>query len=172
MRMRGTRGEMRRRDVGQERVAELEAPVEEQAHAPQGGGMRMRMRAHGGHILLAEDDGEFRAFLESRLRRAGYRVTTCTHGINLAGHLSGFRDKSGTPEHYDLVISDIRMPALSGLEVLQDMEPKGKMPPTILITAFGDEATHAKAEEAGAVACLDKPFDVERLLVEVRKVLG
>ena len=160
--------------MGQEQVAELELKPGTREAGPaetRTAGMRMRLKDHGGHILLAEDDAEFRAFLESRLRKEGYHVTACTHGINLLGHLNGFRAKE-PEEHFDLVISDIRMPAVSGLEVLEEMEPRGRMPPTILITAFGDLATHVKAEEAGAVACLDKPFDVEKLLVEVRKVLG
>lgn len=159
--------------MGHELVAELdvEAPVRMDRTMKGRAGLRLRERGSGASILVAEDDAHFLALLEGVLRKEGYRVTTCTHGINLLGHLAGFR-MHGAPEHFDLVISDVRMPALSGLEVLEELQPKGKMPPTILMTAFDDRETHAKAERAGAVACLDKPFEVDDLLAEVRKVLG
>lgn len=122
-------------------------------------------------ILLAEDDREMRGLLAQALAHEGYAVTECTNGIQLLDHLSGLLERQPM-EPYDVIISDIRMPGLTGLEILEGLKGDGGLPPTILITAFGDEATHAEAKLAGAVVTLDKPFEVEDLLAIVRRVLG
>jgi CheY-like chemotaxis protein len=84
-------------------------------------------------------------------------------------------DRVVTPDpgvDFDLIISDIRMPAHSGLEILEAGPQLKGFPPMILITAFGSELTHARARRFGAVAVFDKPFDVNDLLVKVREVLS
>ncbi len=122
-------------------------------------------------ILLAEDDADMRDLLARALVHEGYAVTECSNGIQLLDHLSGLLDRRPL-EPFDVIISDIRMPGLTGLEILEGLQGDGGLPPTILITAFGDEATHAEAQLAGAVVTLDKPFEVEDLLAVVRRVLG
>jgi DNA-binding NtrC family response regulator len=72
----------------------------------------------------------------------------------------------------DLVISDIRMPGLSGLEILEGLSKREDFPPFVLITAFGDAATHAAAEQNGALALFDKPFDIDDLVEKVRKIFN
>ena len=121
-------------------------------------------------ILLAEDDSEMRALLARALRRAGYEVRECANGIELLEHLEVFCTE-GEIEKIDLVISDIRMPGLTGLEVLEGLREEKGFPPMILITAFGDEETHAEAERYGAVAMFDKPFDIDELIEKVREVV-
>lgn len=123
------------------------------------------------HILLAEDDTDMRGLLARALTMEGYRVTECSNGIQLLDRLSGFLDYSPV-EHVDAVITDVRMPGLTGLEILQGLQGTQCLPPTIMITAFGDEATHAEADRAGAVVTLDKPFEVEELVTNVRRILG
>ena len=68
-------------------------------------------------ILLAEDDHEFRALLSFCLFRAGYNVTSCDNGLKLLEYLTNGGRKDH--EHFDLVLTDLRMPALTGLEVLE-----------------------------------------------------
>ena len=70
-----------------------------------------------------------------------------------------------------LIISDIRMPGFTGMEVLEETSRKEAFPPMILITAFGDEKTHALADELGVAAMFDKPFDMDDLLAKVRELL-
>ncbi|MGH7494017.1 MAG: response regulator [bacterium] len=123
------------------------------------------------HILLAEDDKEMRALLAGALRRAGYWITECGDGIELLEHLASFILPDEEHEKVDLVISDIRMPGLTGLEILQGLSRRGDFPPFILITAFGDVETHATAEYYGALAMFDKPFDVDDLVAKVQKVM-
>lgn len=127
-------------------------------------------RAGTSHLVVAEDDDEMRALLTQSLRAEGYEVTECRDGMQLVGLLW-----DGTEGHmrrdFDLVVSDIRMPGVLGLSVLAGVQACGGGPPVIMITAFGDEATHAEALRLGAACILDKPFEVDELLVTVRTVL-
>jgi len=109
------------------------------------------------HILLAEDDLELRELLMLVLSRAGYRVTGCDNGLQLLEQLE-------QADQYDLIISDIRMPALTGLEVLESQLDNPSLPPFIGMTAFGDDETHAVAQKFGAVAVINKPFDLDDMI--------
>ena len=122
-------------------------------------------------ILLAEDDVEMRKTLSSVLRANGYQVVECSDGLDLLKMFASQLHQTHAPG-YSLLISDIRMPGLSGLEILEGFRGKKGFPPVILITAFGDEETHAKARESGAIAVLDKPFEVEDLLAMVARTVG
>lgn len=120
----------------------------------------------GAHVLLAEDDDEMRHILRESLVEAGYRVTDVANGSDLRRHLirpSGPRSAS-TP---DVVVSDIRLPGFTGIEVLEELRRSDWSLPVILITAFGDEAIHQEAKRLGAALVLDKPFDVEDLIEAV-----
>jgi CheY-like chemotaxis protein len=109
------------------------------------------------HILLAEDDSELRELLNFSLVRAGYSVTCCGNGLDLLESLL-------RPQDFDLVISDLRMPALTGLEVLEYLHDIPQRPPFICMTAFGDAQTHESARQLGAAATIDKPFDLDEML--------
>jgi len=126
-------------------------------------------------ILLAEDADEMRAVLALRLRQQGYHVTECRDGAQLIAALSGYLGNEGeTPEtqRFDLLISDIRMPGVFGLSVVEGGTEYRDFPPTILIKAFGDAETHAKAQQFGVAAVIDKPFDMNVLLSKVRDTLS
>ena len=121
-------------------------------------------------ILLAEDDEEMRKTLSSVLRAHGYLVVECWDGIDLVRMYGTSRTQSHEPA-YSLVISDIRMPGVSGLEFLEGISGTTNSPPVIIITAFGDDETHIKAREFGAAAVLDKPFEIDTLLKVVRDTM-
>ena len=122
------------------------------------------------YILVAEDDKEMRILLAGALTKAGYEVTECPNGFNLLNHLGSYLlpDKH---EDIDLIISDIRMPGVTGLEVLEGLQKARGFPPVILITAFGDQTIHAQAKQYGVAAMFDKPFDVDDLLAKVREIV-
>ena len=123
-------------------------------------------------ILLAEDNQEMRILLAQTLRAAGYRVSECIDGWNLLKHLHSFiLPDSQRHDQIDLVISDIRMPGLTAFEILEGVEDTDGFPPIILITAFGDDDTHAQAEKFGVAAIFDKPFEIDDLLETVRKIV-
>jgi DNA-binding response OmpR family regulator len=123
-------------------------------------------------ILLAEDDKEMRMLLELALKRSGYEVVACPDGADMLIHLAAFlMPCDEVHESFDLIISDIRMPGFTGMEVLEGKPERADFPPMILITAFGDDETHAQAAKYGAAAMFDKPFDVDELLKKVNAIL-
>lgn len=121
-------------------------------------------------ILLAEDDEQMLTFLAHELRMARYEVVECRNGNELLERLSGLFLPGQQREHYDLVVSDIRMPGFTGLQVLCGLQGFD-VPPMILISAFGDCETHVLAERFGAAAMLDKPFYMSELLDRVQQVM-
>ena len=127
-----------------------------------------------GRILLAEDDREMRCLLSWKLKEDGYEVVEAENGIELLQQLEPafLRDEGGEPRRdFDLVISDLRMPCFSAFAVLGPFRKHDPVTPVILVTAFGDEETHAEAQALGVAAVIDKPFDVDQLRAEVRKLI-
>jgi len=124
---------------------------------------------HSRVILVAEDDHEMRRLLEWRLRRDGYEVQSCANGFELLGHIDSLSERDSP--RLDLIVSDIRMPGFTGIEILEYVNFNGGGPPIVLITAFGDDDTRAKAEQYNAAAILDKPFDLDEFAVVVRRIL-
>jgi len=122
-------------------------------------------------VLVVEDDVEMRTMLVTVLRKTGYQVQECKNGWEFLGYVEHFINPTPSHQHLDLIISDIRMPGLTGLEILGAADLSPEFPPVILITAFGDEQTHAEALHMGAIAVFDKPFEIDALLQKVRHVV-
>jgi two-component system, response regulator, stage 0 sporulation protein F len=126
-------------------------------------------------VLLIEDDEVMREMLAEALRQEGYHVTECAKALPwLLFCVHNSANGSGDTADYDVVVSDIRMPNIGGLDVLRiirDIRCAEFCPPTILITAFGDEQTHATAKTLGAAAVLDKPFQIHDLIEMIREVV-
>lgn len=122
-------------------------------------------------ILLVEDDSEMRGMLAAALRRDGYTVVEAASGDDAVEWL-GVGILEGTPERTPaLIISDIRLPHLSGFDILEGAGLSAHRLPVILITGFGDHETHEMARELGAVCVLDKPFALEDLRAAVSAAL-
>lgn len=121
-------------------------------------------------ILLAEDDSEMRAMVSSDLRRAGYGVVECADGAALLRRLDAAERAEGLG--VDLVVADVRMPELTGLQVLERMRGADPFTPYIVVTAFGSPETRRAAARLGAIAVLDKPFEIEALLRLVEDAIG
>ncbi len=113
-------------------------------------------------ILLAEDDHDFRALLGTYLRTDGYVVDDFCDGGRLLHRLFELHGRVGA-DFPDLIITDVRMPGLTGIDALDFLYRVGSRIPVVVITAFGDVATHALARELGAFLVLDKPFDLSDL---------
>ena len=125
----------------------------------------------GGRVLLAEDDVEMCRLLAATLRQEGYEVVEARNGEELYDWIMALRGEISHGRFFDvdLVISDIRMPQIGGMEVLRRLRMLDRVTRMILITAFGDEHTHAEAYRLGASAVLDKPFDMDEFQELVRK---
>jgi len=109
-----------------------------------------------------------RLLLCEAFRRDGYAVDSVEDGLELADYLETCVPWGPLPRP-DVVISDIRMPGLTALEVLAKL--KVNQTRIVLITAFGDARTHMEGLMLGAAAVLDKPFELDALRQAVRSVL-
>ena len=119
-------------------------------------------------IMLAEDDPDMRKVLAMALRREGYEVVEATDGNHLRTYLGALLYNKHRADPVDLIVTDVRMPGPSGMEMLEWLRGVVWSIPVIVITAFGDPVLHAEARRLGALAVLDKPFDVNELLALVR----
>lgn len=126
-------------------------------------------RADPLRILVAEDDDAMRDLLVAWLCEAGHDVTACSDGLDLRTRLE-MSVLSGELGEFDLVVSDIRMPLGSALDVLDAFSGCDGVPPMILVTAFGSRLTHTAASQLGAASVLEKPFDKGRLLAEIHRL--
>ncbi|HEU0032606.1 MAG TPA: response regulator [Kofleriaceae bacterium] len=118
-------------------------------------------------ILLAEDDAVMRRMVATTLERDGFDVTEVHDGAELLARLEQSWMYPGADREIDLVISDVRMPGLTGLAVLEELRRVDTTTPVLLITAFGDADLHDAAAELGA-AVLDKPFELSDLRTAAR----
>lgn len=111
-------------------------------------------------VLIADDDAAMRAMLSASLRRKGFTVAEFSSGGALLEHIDAAPPAAEQPI---IVVSDLQMPGLTGLDVLHALRPHMPHVAAILITAFGDPKTHKRAKELGAVTVLDKPFELGHL---------
>lgn len=118
------------------------------------------------HIITTDDDPGIRKILQILLRKEGYEVTVCSSGDEL---LSTLKTNSTT---VDLVLLDIKMPGLSGIQVLEILRRTYPAIPVIMLTAFNDLDTGMKAIRLGASDYLAKPVHREVLVESVSRVLN
>ena len=114
-------------------------------------------------ILIVDDEAGMRKGLGSILRRAGYLVSEAPGGTEAADHLG--RDV------FDLVITDLKMEPLSGLDLLRLVKQMSPEVEVILMTAFGTIETAVEAMKLGAFDFITKPFQKEEILLRVRNAL-
>jgi two-component system response regulator (stage 0 sporulation protein F) len=122
-------------------------------------------------ILLAEDDVAFRQLLATVLRQDGYEVIEAGDAGELVAYMARSLSGSGAVARPDLVITDVRMPGMSGLDAMTALQHARYASPFIVITGFGSAETHAAARVAGAVAVFDKPLDIDDLRRAVARQL-
>ena len=106
-------------------------------------------------ILIVDDDRVILHILAEGLRELGYEVATAVCGADAL--------RLARASAYDLVVLDMRMPEMSGLEVAQELN-KANLAPFVFLSAFGDEAVVRDAAEAGALGYLVKPVDIPQLV--------
>jgi DNA-binding NtrC family response regulator len=109
-------------------------------------------------ILLLDDDAEVVAALGKFLRKRGYDVTTTAWPAD-AVEILGKADRS-----FDVVITDIRMPAISGFTLMRALREAHPGMAVIVISAFANSVICEAALDDGAIACLAKPVDTDLLL--------
>ncbi|MBL8785868.1 MAG: sigma-54-dependent Fis family transcriptional regulator [Deltaproteobacteria bacterium] len=119
----------------------------------------------GARVLVADDEPAVRYMLRAVLEEEGLSVVEADNGVAALHAIE--QDAS-----IALVLSDLRMPGLSGLELLAALQGKAHAPPLILITAHGSERVAVEAMKLGAVDYFRKPIDADEIAIVVRRHLG
>lgn len=114
-------------------------------------------------VLIVDDEPAILSFLEPSLSDAGYQTLTATNAIEALDLLSR--------RTVDVALVDIKMPGISGLELLRRLKDSGVETPVLVMTAAAEESTAAKALELGAYAYIVKPISLDRLISLVNQVL-
>jgi DNA-binding NtrC family response regulator len=118
------------------------------------------MPSHEGSILVVDDESAIRENLELLLSDANYKVTLAENGTEGLKKLES--------EFFDLVLLDVMMPDRNGLEVLKEIHLSSPETAIIMITAFGTIENAVSAIKAGAADYVTKPWDNEKLLLDIR----
>lgn len=109
-------------------------------------------------ILIAEDEERIASFLEKGLRSHGYTTMTVTDGKSAAA--------LARADDFDLVVLDLGLPGLDGLDALREVRSRGERIPVVILTARNDAAV--EGFETGADDYVTKPFRFDELLARIR----
>src|SRR2546423_1944417 len=112
-------------------------------------------------ILVADDDASIRSLLKQLLSDEGYSVSEAATGSEVVESV-----KAQSP---DLVIMDVRMPELDGIEALQKVKTSSPRTSVLIMTAFGTSNAAIKAMELGAFEYITKPFELDKISYTVKR---
>ncbi len=119
--------------------------------------------ARHARLLVVDDEPSMREFLTICLSRAGYHAESANDGAQALARLDA--------ESFDLVITDLTMPGIGGMELLRRIATRSDPPLVIMITAFATTDTAVEAMKLGAYDYLTKPFKVDEIQVVVQRAL-
>lgn len=111
------------------------------------------------HVLVVDDETEFLELIEKRLSRRNMRVTTAANGLD-ALELAGKND-------FDVVIMDVRMPGMDGLETLRRMKEIRPNLPVLLLTGHASLGVAVNGMELGAYDYMLKPVAINELIIKL-----
>jgi two-component system response regulator AtoC len=120
----------------------------------------------GKHILIVDDEESVAFFLKENLAAVdtGYEVEMACSGEEALSRMA--------IQSFDLVITDLRMPGIGGLALMEQVQSRYPHTRLILMTAYGDAEIEATAYRLGACHYITKPFTIEKLTAVVRKALA
>ena len=116
------------------------------------------------HILVVDDEQNMRNTLAFILETANYQVTTAAEGREALKAILAARE-NGRP--VDLLITDFRLPGLTGLQLIDELNYLKIKIPVLVITAYGNRSLFLQLERTGCADYLDKPFDYKELVKRV-----
>lgn len=115
-------------------------------------------------VLVVDDNVDLAEDVQEILEDDGVDVDVAANGAVALEKLDA--------RTYDLVLTDMKMPEIGGLELVQRIKARAPETPVLLMTAFADPDTLEAAHTAGALACLPKPLDFNRLIAVVARIVG
>ncbi len=125
------------------------------------------MNAHlstAGSVLIIDDEAEIRESLQTLLELEGFEIETAENGEE------GLLQIENRP--FDLVLLDLALPGRNGMEILSEIHAHDSQLPVIMITAYGTVENAVRAMQSGAANFVQKPWDIEKLLADVRAAVG
>lgn len=126
------------------------------------------MTGQKAQVWVVDDDAEMRSMLSDFLQTLGYQVSTFPRADEAETYLSKMNPENPP---VDLIISDLRMPGMSGLEFLDALSNRGVAVPLVLMTAFGSIETAIEAMRKGAYDYIVKPLKLAELKVVAERAL-
>ena len=114
-------------------------------------------------ILYVDDEEELRYLVENQLSHEGFHVKTADDGDTAVKMLE--------ENSYDVILLDIRMPRMSGIEVLKYIKKRGINSRVIMLTAVDDLSVALESVKNGAIDYLTKPYEFETLLKSIKRVI-
>jgi DNA-binding response OmpR family regulator len=121
------------------------------------------LMASKGSILVVDDEDALRTVLSSELVNEGYDIKSASDGDEAIGVLEKGR--------FDLVLLDIKMPRVSGFEVLKHIRQNHSGTKVVMLTAFADLKNAIESKKLGADDFVSKPYDLVDLLTTIERVL-
>ena len=113
-------------------------------------------------ILIVDDDEDIVTIISKMLQGEEWDVKAVYNGVEALEKVSSFKP--------DIILLDIMMPEMSGIEVLKKIKKSNPDTRIIMITAFGDIETYLDSMEFGAFEYINKPFETQELLQMIQKV--
>jgi CheY-like chemotaxis protein len=131
-----------------------------------------RARPHG-TVIVVDDVEAMRELVITFLRKADASLTlvAASTAYQALAMVESYASLGPDPSERVVVISDVRMPGLDGLTLLRNLASSPHEVHAILMTAFPDDGLRARASELGALACFEKPFDLEVLGALVSRIV-
>jgi len=116
-------------------------------------------------VLIVDDAVSMRQMVSFTLKQGGYEVVEAEHGQDALNKLAGTT--------VDLILTDLNMPVMDGITLIQNVRrmPSMKSKPILMLTTEGLAAKKEQGKAAGATGWIVKPFDPEKLLQTLAKVL-
>ena len=114
-------------------------------------------------ILVVDDEEGARELFNTILSDEGYDVTLANNGSDALTRMQA--------DAFDLVVTDIKMPGMDGLQLLQEIRKTGSKADVIMVTAYGEVESYLKAMSLGAAEYINKPIRIKELKRIVHKVL-
>jgi DNA-binding response OmpR family regulator len=145
------------------RISQASRRTSQDDHIGVRSAVRARQSGMPSTILVAEDQADIRDLIAMNLRGAGYEVTTVADGLAALA--------SQNEQASDLLVLDLMMPGLDGLEVCKALRARGRSSPILMLTAKSTELDRVLGLELGADDYLTKPFSLAELLARVKALL-
>ena len=115
-------------------------------------------------LLIVDDDLRIPIMLTELLKTEGYRCVSVANGIHALEWLK--------QDVFDVIITDLRMPEMDGMELLRNVKTRKPSIPVIMITAYASDLTAIEAVKLGVFDYLAKPFKVKELIASIERALA